>query len=89
MQPRKYNASYEEPQLNRASNFRFVLLFFNISVLYLQRLHFRFFLFHSTVVCIKSRGATVKRLPVIHNSAYYIFISFGIIESILVTVKPV
>ena len=29
----------------------------------------------------------VKRLPVLHHGAEYIFISFGIIEPILVTLK--
>ena len=45
------------------------------------------FLFYFTAAGVKCRVAAVKRLPVLHRSADYIFISFGIIELILVTLK--
>ena len=45
------------------------------------------YLFYCTAVGDKCRVAAVKRFPVIHHSADYIFISFGITEPILVTLK--
>ena len=40
-----------------------------------------------TVAGIKCRVAAIKRLPVFHYSTDYIFISFGLILFILVTLK--
>ena len=45
--------------------------------------NFPFFFFFYIVICV----AVVKRLPVLHHSAYYIFIFFRTIEFILVTLK--
>ena len=46
------------------------------------------FLFYLTAA-VKCHVAAVKGCPVLHHSADYIFISFWIIESILVTLKIV
>ena len=43
--------------------------------------------FYFTLACVECRVATVKRLPVLHHSADYISISFGIIEPTLATLK--
>ena len=55
-------------------------------VFVMQRQTFRFFYFTSLQL-VECRVAAVKRLPVLHHSADYIFISFGIIEPILVALK--
>ena len=45
------------------------------------------FLFYFTAAGVKCRVAAVQRLPVLHHSADYILITFGIIEPILLTLK--
>ena len=44
-------------------------------------------LFYFTAAGVKCCVAAVKRLPVLHHSADYIFVSIWIIETILVTLK--
>ena len=39
------------------------------------------------LVDVQCRVAAVKRLPILHYSADYIFISFGNIKPILITLK--
>ena len=51
-------------------------------IVYIERMHI-----HIYTAGAKCRVAAVKRLPVLHYSADYTFIYFGIIEPILVTLK--
>ena len=44
-------------------------------------------LVYFTAAGVKCRAAAVKHLPVLHHSADYIFISFGIIDPVLVSLK--
>ena len=44
-------------------------------------------LFYFTAACVKCHEAVVKRLFVVHQSADYIFIFFGITEHILVALE--
>ena len=47
----------------------------------------RVFVMYFKAAGVKCRVAAIKRLPVLHHSANYIFILFGIIEPILVILK--
>ena len=61
-------------------------IFILLCVLCFQSQPFRF-LFYLTAADVKCHVATVKDFPVFHHKADYILISFGIIKSILITLK--
>ena len=70
--------------LNKAESLIFVCVY--VCVLCFQRQPF-IFSFYFTVAGVESRVAAVKLLLVLHYRTDYIFISFGIIAPILVTLK--
>ena len=72
--------AYEESQLNQGSHFLSVMY-----SLFPKAIFFTFILLYCS--WCKCRVAAVKRLPVLHHSADYIFNSFGITGPIVVSFK--